>query len=134
MYQGYLFLCESKSVDNCVKNKKISCSEKQVNVAKEIQNGAVIFLLNVKSNLLIGPFTASEELSTGLEPGTWNTSLNNESFSGNIDIQWENLHELKNATNDISFLKNIDDCKLTHYQIQEILEVLKESPLYTKIV
>jgi hypothetical protein len=70
MYQGYLFLCESKSVDNCVKNKKISCSEKQVNVVKEIQNGAVIFLLNVKSNILIGPFTASEELSTGLEPGT----------------------------------------------------------------
>ena len=74
------------------------------------------------------------ELSTGLEPGTWNTTLNNESFSGNIDVQWESLHELKNATNDISFLKNIDDCKLTHYQIQEILEVLKESPLCAKTV
>lgn len=130
MYQGYLFLCESKSVNNCVKNKKISCSEKQVNVAKEIQNGALVFLLNSESNILIGPFTVSEDFKRGLEPGTWNTSLDDESLSGNLIVSWESLHELKDATKKISFLANIKNCKLTHFQIQQLLEILKKSPEY----
>jgi hypothetical protein len=132
MYQGYLFLCQSKSINNCIKNKKISCSEKQVNIAKEIQNGALVFLLNYESDMLLGPFTVSEDFATGLEPGTWNTSLDNKSLSGNLTVNWESLHELKDATKKISFLNNIANCKLTHYQIQQLLEILKKSPEYKK--
>jgi hypothetical protein len=132
MYQGYLFLCQSKSISNCIKNKKILCSEKQVNVAKEIQNGALVFLLNYESNMLLGPFTVSEDFTTGLEPGTWNTTLDDKSLSGNLTVNWERLHELKGATNKISFLQNIGNCKLTHFQIQQLLETLTKSPEYKK--
>jgi hypothetical protein len=134
MYQGYLFLCQSKSINNCIKNKKLSCSEKQVDIAQEIQNGSLVFLLNYESNKLFGPFTVSEEFNTGLEPGTWNTALDNESLSGNIAVSWENLHELKEATNKISFLQNIGNCKLTHSQIQQLLETLKNSPEFKKSI
>jgi len=132
MFQGYLFLCQSKSLNDCIKNKKITCSENQVNIAKEIQTGVLIFLLNPEIDTLIGPFTSSEEMKTGLQPGAWNTAIDNKSLSGNILVTWENLHQLKNATEKISFLSNINNCKLTHSQIQELLEELNKSPKYNK--
>ncbi|MCJ7712912.1 hypothetical protein MUO66_00420 [Candidatus Bathyarchaeota archaeon] len=118
MFQGYLFLCQSKTLNDCIKNKRIACSEKQVNIAKEIQTGVLVFLLNSELNTLIGPFTASEEMKTGLQPGAWNTAIDNKSLSGNILVTWESLHELRNATEKISFLSNITNCELTHSQIQ----------------
>ena len=132
MFQGYLFLCHSKSLNDCIKNKRIACSENQVNIAKEIQTGVLVFLLNSELNTLIGPFTASEEIKTGLQPGAWNTAIDNKSLSGNILVTWESLHELRNATEKISFLSNITNCELTHSQIQELLEVLNKSPKYNK--
>ncbi len=132
MFQGYLFLCQSTSLNDCIKNKRITCSENQVNIAKEVQAGVLVFLLNSELNTLIGPFTASDEMKTGLQPGAWNTSIDNKSFSGNILVTWESLHELKNATDKISFLSNLNNCKLTHSQIQELLEVLNNSPKYNK--
>ena len=132
MYQGYLFLCQSNSINDCIKNKRISCSESQVNIAKEVQAGVLVFLLNSELDMLIGPFTASEEMKTGLESGAWSSAVDDKSFSGNILVKWESLHELKNATDKISFLGNVNNCELTHYQIQELLEVLDKSPKYNK--
>ena len=134
MFQGYLFLCQSKAINSCINNRCFSCSENQVDVTKDIQIGALVFLLNNESDTLIGPFTASNELETGLEPGTWKSRIDTNSFSGNIVVSWQSLHEIKNASKKISFLKNIDDCKLTHYQIQELLEVLEKSPQYTESI
>ena len=132
MFQGYLFLCQSKLLNDCIKNKRIACSESQVDIAKEIQTGVLVFLLNSELDTLIGPFTASEEMKTGLQPGTWNTAIDNKSLSGNILVTWESLHELRSATKKISFLSNVNNCELTHSQIQELLEVLNKSPKYNK--
>ncbi len=132
MYQGYLFLCQSKSINDCIQNKRVSCSESQVDIAKEVQAGVLVFLLNSELDILIGPFTASDEMKTGLESGAWSSAVDDTSFSGNILVKWESIHELKNATDKISFLGNVNNCELTHYQIQELLEVLDKSPKYNK--
>jgi hypothetical protein len=60
MYVGYTFVCNSTSLNDCVKNKKYACSGEQVNVAQEIETGAVVFLHVLESNKLIGPFTLSQ--------------------------------------------------------------------------
>ena len=52
------------------------------------------------------------------------------SFSENIKVEWERLHELKNATDKIPFLKDIKECTLTDLQTQELLSTLKDAPLY----
>lgn len=131
MLEGYLFLCHSKTINNCINNRSLSCSENQVDVSRDIQIGALVFLLNNELDTLLGPFTASEEIETGLEPGTWKSSIDTKSLSGNIIVNWQNLHEIKNASKKISFLNKSYDCELTHFQIQELLEVLERSPQYT---
>lgn len=128
MYVGYVFVCNSASLKDCVKNKRYSCSGEQVNIAQEIETDAVVFLHVSESNTLIGPFTVVDEKRTNLQPGTWNSSIDRSSISGNIKVEWEDLHELKNAQEKFPFLKDLSTCSLTQSQIQEMLDALKEAP------
>jgi hypothetical protein len=133
MYSGYIFVCNSTSLKDCVKNKRYACSGEQVNVAEEIETGAVVFLHILESNKLIGPFTVFDEKRTNLQPGTWTSSIDQSSVSGNIKVEWEELHELKNAQEKFSFLKNLNTCTLSHFQTQELLDALKEAPRWQAV-
>ena len=115
----------------CVRNKRFSCSGKQVKVYKELEMNTVIFLLNDETKTLLGPFTVVQG-PEDLEKGTWYSSIDEHSFSENLKVEWERLHELKNATDKIPFLKDIKECALTDFQIQELLSTLKDAPLYTE--
>ncbi len=99
-----------------------------MNIAQEIETDAVVFLHVSESNTLIGPFTVVDEKRTNLQPGTWNSSIDRSSISGNIKVEWEDLHELKNAQEKFPFLKDLSTCSLTQSQIQEMLDALKEAP------
>jgi hypothetical protein len=128
MYVGYVFVCNSTSFKDCVKNKLYTCSSEQVDVAQEIETDAVIFLYVSESNKLIGPFTVADEKRTNLQPGTWTSSIDRSSLSGNIKVEWEELRELENAQEKFAFLKDLHTCTLSQSQIQEMLDALKEAP------
>jgi hypothetical protein len=128
MYVGYVFVCNSSSLTNCVKSKKYICSGEQVDVAQDIETDAVVFLYVSEADTLIGPFTVAEG-PADLEPGTWASSIDRSSLSENIKVEWEELHELKNAQEKFSFLKEGNTCNLSQSQIQEMLDALKEAPL-----
>ena len=128
MYVGYVFVCNSTSFKDCVKNKRYTCASEQVDVAQEIETDAVIFLYVSESNKLIGPFTVADEKRSNLQPGTWTSSIDRSSLSGNIKVEWEKLHELENAQEKFTFLKDLNTCNLSQSQIQEMLDALKEAP------
>jgi hypothetical protein len=128
MYVGYVFVCNSSSFKDCIKEKRYTCASEQVDVAKEIETDAVIFLYVSESNKLIGPFTVADEKRTNLQPGTWTSSIERNSLSGNIKVEWEDLHELENAQEKFAFLEDLKTCTLSQSQIQEMLDALKEAP------
>jgi hypothetical protein len=128
MYVGYVFVCNSFSFKDCIKEKRYTCASEQVDVAKEIETDAVIFLYVSESNKLIGPFTVADEKRTNLQPGTWTSSIERNSLSGNIKVEWEDLHELENAQEKFAFLEDLKTCTLSQSQIQEMLDALKEAP------
>ncbi len=131
MQTGYLFLCNNTSITKCIRNKSFSCAGKQVNVSQELEINTVVFLLNHETKTLLGPFTVVKG-PENLEKGTWYSSVEENSFSENIKVEWERLHELKNATDKIPFLKETKECALTDLQTQELLSTLKGAPLYTE--
>ncbi len=131
MQLGRIFLCNDTSMTECIKNKRFSCSGKQVKVAQELEINTVVFLLNYETGDLIGPFTVVQE-PEDLEKGTWYSSVDKESFSGNIKVEWEMLHELKNANAKIPFLKDTKECAISALQTQELLTELKKAPLYSE--
>jgi hypothetical protein len=89
----------------------------------------VIFLLNHETKTLLGPFTVVQG-PEDMEKGTWYSSVEENSFSENIKVEWERLHELKNATDKVPFLKEIKECALSDLQTQDLLSTLKNAPLY----
>ncbi len=131
MQIGYIFLCSNVSMTECMRNKRFSCSGKQVNVYKELEMNTIIFLFNDETDTLLGPFTVVQG-PEDMEKGTWYSSVDEHSFSENIKVEWERLHELKNATDKIRFLKEIKECALTDLQTQELLSTLNDAPLYTE--
>ena len=115
----------------CMRNKRFSCSGKQAKAYKELELNTIIFLFNNETDTLLGPFTIVQG-PEDLEKGTWYSSVEENSFSENIKVEWERLHELKNAIDKIPFLKDIKECALTDLQTQELLSTLKDAPLYTE--
>jgi hypothetical protein len=131
MQIGYVFLCSNALMTECMRNKRFSCSGKQVKVYKELEMNTIIFLFNNETDTLLGPFTVVQG-PEDLEKGTWYSSVEENSFSENIKVEWERLHELKNATDKLPFLKDIKECALTDLQTQELLSTLKDAPLYAE--
>jgi hypothetical protein len=130
---GYVFICNSASFRECLRNKAFSCSTETVNVAEDIEIGAIVFLLNKDTNKLIGPFTVTGSLHNPLEPGTWASTIDKSSFSENVKLEWEELHALENAQERLPFLKNVASCRLSPLQIQDLLNVLKQAAHITSI-
>ncbi len=112
-----------------MKDKSFSCEGKQVKVPQELELNTVIFLLNHETKTLLGPFTVVQG-PEDMEKGTWYNSVDEHSFPENIKVEWERLHELKNATDKVPFLKEIKECALSDLQTQELLSTLKNAPLY----
>ncbi|MGA2768674.1 MAG: hypothetical protein ABSF24_10225 [Candidatus Bathyarchaeia archaeon] len=92
--------------------------------------GSIVFLLNMDSNTLVGPFTATGSARTGLEPGGWREVTDTQN-KASIRVEREELHEMKDAQDKFPFLKDINTCKLSHFQTQDLLNALKEAPLFS---
>ena len=127
MNQGYVFPCVGESLKNCVTSRLFTCSGE---AASEIGPGFLVFFVNTDSDTLVGPFTASGSSKTGPEPGAWTQVIDPHTFSGNFKVVWEELHELKHARRKFPFLKDLNACKLSQLQVNDLINALKKAPLF----
>jgi hypothetical protein len=129
MYAGYVFFCNSASLKECLKQKRLSCQVEK-SISQEIGADSVVFLFNEDSNTLVGPFTAEGSARADLEPGTWAEEVDAHDLSENIRVEWEELHEMKDAQLKFPFLKDQRTCKLSQFQTNDLLDALKKQPLF----
>ena len=129
MYEGHVFLCDAGSVKDCMKRKRFTCSGEKVEIVSRMDVGSIVFLFNMDSNTLVGPFSVSGSSETDLQPGAW-TDVTDTRTNAGIRVEWEDLHELQNARDKFPFLKDINVCKLSHFQTLGLLNALKEAPSY----
>jgi hypothetical protein len=131
MQKGYIFLCNTDAINECLKRKRFSCAYEQ-SATSRVEENDIVFLFNDKTGTLVGPFTAGTAPSKDLEKGAWYSSVEKNQFSENIMVTWESVHELKNAPDIALFLKDIRSCPLSALWTQELLTALKQAPLYTE--
>lgn len=129
MYAGYVFLCDDPTLKQCLGRKLFACPA-DPEVVEDIGKDSVVFFLNEDSGSLFGPFTAVGSDETSLEPGTWVEKVDEQDLSNNIRVEWEELHELKEADMKFPFLKTKKVCKLTNVETQNLLNDLKNAPLF----
>jgi len=131
MQKGYIFLCNTEAINECLKRKRFSCAYEQSETSRVDEND-IVFLYNDKTMTLVGPFTAGTSATKDLEKGTWYSSVEKNQFSENIMVTWESVHELKNAPDKAPFLEDIKTCPLSALWTQELLTALKEAPFYSE--
>jgi hypothetical protein len=131
MYAGYVFVCSTESLGDCLRRKVFSCSGEAAEAARGLAGGSVVFLFNADSDTLVGPFTAVGSARSGLEPGAWTEVLDNPGVSENIGVEWEELHQIGNAREEFPLLKDLKTCKLSRLQLQDLLDALKKGALFS---
>ena len=127
-YSGYLFICDTSAIKDCIKNKTFSCPIDAAKIAQKIGRGSVIFLYNPESTVLVGPFTVTDS-TMKLEPGAWITDTEHD-FPTKFGVEWEEVHQVKDAPKEFPFLSEKKSCALTETQTQRLFHVLMSSPLF----
>ncbi len=130
MYDGYVFLCNKTSQQQCLSTKRYTCTDEQSKPAEPIKEGSVIFLYNVDEKTLLGPFTALTEGGDELDAGTWRMDVDTNIPSEDIKVTWENLRIIHDADKELPFLVEPKTCKLGFTQTQRVLDLLKQGELY----
>jgi hypothetical protein len=131
MYDGYIFYCTKETQQQCLSNKRYTCTDQKTKPTEKIKEGSIIFLYNTDNKTLLGPFTALTEGGNQLDAGTWAMDVDTHIPSEDIKVTWEDLHLLQDAPAKLAFLNEPPkSCKLSFTQTQRVLDLLKESELY----
>jgi hypothetical protein len=130
MYAGYVFACGADALDDCVRRRVFSCSAEVNEDVGDLALGSMVFLFDVSSDTLVGPFTAAGFARSGMQPGAWTESIDESSFSGNFKVTWEELHKIENAGQLFPFLNDRKNCRLSRLQVQDLLDALKKGELF----
>jgi hypothetical protein len=130
MYEGYVFLCNSASQQQCLSRKRYTCADGKTKPAEKIKEGSIIFIYNVDDKSLLGPFTALTEGGDELDAGAWMEDVEGHIPSGDIKVTWEDLNIIRNASEQLPFLVEPKTCKISTTQTQRVLDLLKQGPLY----
>lgn len=126
---GYLFLCSNLTQKECFQRMLFGISKKRLNTVREIKTGSTLFLYNMNSKTLIGPFIAASEGGANLVPEAW-TKTHPKGFPAQVYVNWKNLHIVKDAENRFQFLRDRQTCKLTPEQTGAIQNALNEAPSF----
>jgi len=125
--KAYLFICSYETINECFSRSLFGIGKKHWGAVQEISEGDILFLYNLSSRELIGPFIAASEGGWRIDPEAWSGK-----FPSQVRVKWDekNLHVLKNADKRFQFLRDKDICKLTSQQAGDLLSALKEAHLY----
>jgi len=133
LYSGIVLFCNKKTQQQCLSRKLYTCADEKTKPTDKILPGTIVFLYNLEDKSLLGPFTALEEGGGALDAGAWAMDVDEHMVSENIQVNWEELHQIKNAPEKLPFLNDPKTCSLTTLQTQRILELLREGKLYLDV-
>jgi len=123
--QAYLFLCSNLTMKECFDKKLFGITEAHWNDVKQIKPDDILFLFNVNSRALIGPFKATSEGKWKIDPEAWRNA--SREFPAQVKVSWEKLHIIKKADEKFPFLTDRSICKLTEEQTNQLLNALEKA-------
>ena len=129
MQTGYVFLCNRAVMSECARNRRFSCSGKQVEAAQELKVNTIIFLFNDETGTLMGPFTVAQG-PEDLVKGAWYSSVNERLFPETSKSTGKNCMNSKMPLKKYRS-RNTNECALSVLQTQELLTEFKKAPSYS---
>jgi hypothetical protein len=130
MYSGYVLFCGKTEFGKCLSKRLYTCADTHKDEVAEIKKGSTLFMYNPETMALVGPFTAANTGATRIETGAWTSKIDEHSASANVKLEWEDLHIINNAGEKFPFLTKPQKCELSTLKVQELLDALKEAPVF----
>lgn len=69
--KGYIFACRNNTEQSCVENETFGTGKANEDKALDVQIGDMLFLYNLESSELLGPFEAMSNGAKNIEPKLW---------------------------------------------------------------
>ena len=112
------FVCSSETEAECFQGALFGDTMKFWDEVKEIKRGDALFLYNIDTDVLFGPFEAESDGGLNIEPDAWGGR-----FPAQVRVGWEAISLIRNASTKFSFLK-IVSIKLSEEHGRELLKAL----------
>lgn len=123
---GYLFLCTNRTQNECLENKLFGAVRQYFGWIKQITKGTPLFLYNVDTKTLFGPFIAADQGGWNISPRAWENVRPLE-FPAQVLVGHEIIHKLTEAHKKLKFLKRTSICRLNEEQTNALLKALEMS-------
>jgi len=130
MNAGFVFLSSNLTQKECFQRKLFGFSERYIETVKKIKKGSYLFLYNINSKTLIGPFIAASDGAMNIVSEAW-TNTKPYGFPAQVRVEWEELHKIEKSPNMFPFLAERYHYELSEKETQALIDALKQAPIFT---
>jgi len=130
--EGYLFICSNRTQNECLQKRLFGLARKYWGWVQQIRIGTPLFLYNIDSKTLLGPFQAASEGRLNIDPRAWG-NIGSPKFPSQVIVEWDKIHEVKMAYKTFHFLRDGNLCKLTLEQTNSLINALEQAPAYSSM-
>jgi hypothetical protein len=121
---SYLFFCSDATERECLRNGLFGNNSRFWDEVKRIKVGDPVFLYNLNTGSLMGPFKASSEPMIHKDPYAF---MGSGTYPAQVEVTWTKLHIIRNASKTLPFLRNRLKCKLTPKETVQLFQALHEA-------
>jgi hypothetical protein len=122
---SYLFYCNNVTKDECLHKKLFGNTQRFWNQVKKIKPGTPLFLYNLDTGRLHGPFQAASKHRIHLDPYAFLDS--GRSYPAQVEVTWTRIGAIENAHTVLPFLSGELKCRLTPTETVKVYKALHEA-------
>jgi len=93
---------------------------------QQIEQGTPLFLYNIDSKTLFGPFRTAGKGRLNIDPRAWE-NLRPLEFPAQVLVSWDKMHEIRMANKRFPFLKDGNLCKLSLEKTNMLISALRQA-------
>jgi len=99
---SYIFYCNNQTVEECLKKGLFGNTYKHWETVKKIRKGDPIFLINLSTGILYGPFVATRKPQLNLDPYAFISSGRN--YPAQVEVKWYRVMKMERPYSKLPFL------------------------------
>ena len=125
---SYIFYCDNKTVEECFSKALFGNTYRHWDTVKRIKEGDPIFLINLDSGTLYGPFIATRKSELNLDPYAFIKSGRN--FPAQVEIKWNKLMKMSRPYSKLKFLDGRKTKLSQKETVKLIMTLIEEDSKY----
>ena len=113
------FICTKRTEAECFQRKLFGDVKERLGEVEMVKKGDTLFLYNVETDALFGPFVAESDGKLNIEPDAWEGG-----FPAQVRVDWGYITIIENASRTFGFLKE-KRLRLRDFEGKQVFEKLR---------